>query len=161
MVGTTDMQKKVKAKVRDIAPCGQKENTMRDLYSYRVELFLFTCIPIQIRINGKNARKSTNDSKYKWKDWGADISVPWLMASAESEERVGERERGRLKVYFQIVDTVVSHEVCSKFYTKEAGPWSETCIRVQFKYLMIGPLFCHKTPSKRTAWVKLDLVSCP
>ena len=42
----TDMQKKVKAKLllRDIAPRDQTENTTRDFRSYRVELFLFTCI---------------------------------------------------------------------------------------------------------------------
>ena len=40
------MQKKVKAKVREIAPRGQTENTTRDLRSYRVELFLLTCISV-------------------------------------------------------------------------------------------------------------------
>ena len=40
------LRKKGKAKVRDEAPRGQTENTTRDLRSYRVELFLLTCISV-------------------------------------------------------------------------------------------------------------------
>ena len=43
----TEMQKKVRAKLRDIAPRGQTENTTRDLRSYRVELFLFASISVR------------------------------------------------------------------------------------------------------------------
>ena len=42
----TDMQKKVKAMVRDIAPRGQTENATRGLRSY-----LFTCISVCYQIN--------------------------------------------------------------------------------------------------------------
>ena len=54
------MQKKVKAKVRVVAPRSQTENTTRDLRIYRVELFLF-CLFLHICIvtrTGENLKRN-------------------------------------------------------------------------------------------------------